>query len=239
MIEVNLLPPEYRRVERTPLPRLVVLVVGTGMVVASLFYLVLIGWVKMGQEKSRERDLNETKARQAAPLAERSQLEAEIGAIESRKNTISNIWQTRMIWSRKLDQLCDIVPRFIGFTRLEFLGPQASRGRLPEATETGGTLTVDCLSATSEEKRLADFLRVLQGQLAPEPPATQETAIDFFKDFLRVDDSGWKKNEYKEYAEKEALEFRLELPLKPPGQQAIVPTAARTAAPTGAVSVPR
>lgn len=215
MIEVNLLPPEYRRIERTPLPRFLVFMVGAAAIVASLFYLFYVGYLRINREKGRSEALREQIALQKPRLDIYDRLNAEIAAFEARKSALEEIWQSRILWSAKFDQLCDLVPSYVGLTCLEFTPARARRARVTIGGETAGTLVLDCISATANEKRLANFMRVLKGEAPPEPPAEKSVGKKFFEDFSVLVDSGWKKSEFKDYVEKEALEFRLELLLKP------------------------
>jgi len=236
MIEVNLLPPEYRRIERTPLPRFLVFLVGAAAIVASLFYLFYLSYFRVSAEKQRSEDLKRQIALQKPSLAIYDKLNAEIASFEARKAALEQIWQSRILWSRKFDQLCDLVPKYIGLTRLEFTPTRARRTRAALAEETAGTLVLDCISATDDEKRLANFMRVLKGEAPPEPPADRSVGKKFFADFSALVDSGWKKSEFKDYAEKEALEFRIELLLKPLRPKAAQPVArpVRVITPPGA-----
>ncbi len=236
MIEVNLLPPEYRRVERTPLPRFLVFIVGVAAIVASLFYLISVGYFRINREKGRSEDLKKQVELQKGQLLDYDRLKTEIASFEARKSALEQMWHSRILWSVKFDQLSDLVPSYVGLTRLEFTPAAGRRARATIGEETAGTLVLDCISATADEKRLANFMRVLKGEASPEAPAERSVGKEFFKDFSALVDSGWDKEELSDYVEKEALKFRLELLLKPLGPKAPQPVTrpARTVTPPAA-----
>jgi len=212
MIEVNLLPEEYRRTEITPLPRLITIVVGVIVVVGG-FFLLMQKYLNIRSAKALRDDNRGRVERAEKVIEEYNRLRSEINEIETRLSAIKDIWQSRLLWAIKLDQLADVVPNYVGLTSLSLDEPRgrtrAGRGAI------GGTLKMKCISASDNEKRLANFLRTLKGEIRSENrDVPEEVSKEFFADFVEVISSGWSKRESDEYVEREFLEFDLELPVK-------------------------
>lgn len=109
MIRVNLLPPEYRKVDGPPIGRVVALVVGAFLVTSAVG-----GWgyVHFGllADAEKQREEKEEDLQQLRRMAERSQaLLAEFTEYQRRRETIEKIGASRILWSRKLDELSDII----------------------------------------------------------------------------------------------------------------------------------
>ena len=109
MIRVNLLPPEYRKVDGPPIGRVVALVVGAFLVTSAVG-----GWgyVHFGllSDAEKQREEKEEDLQQLRRMAERSQaLLAEFTEYQRRRETIEKIGASRILWSRKLDELSDII----------------------------------------------------------------------------------------------------------------------------------
>ena len=218
MIEVNLLPQEYRRREMTPLPRLITIVVGVIIVVGGFFFLMQ-KYLDIRNAKDLRGERQEEVKRAEKIIEEFNRLSAEINEIKVRITAIEDIWQSRLEWAVKLDQLTDVVPSYVGLTDLSLV---EARGRpRPGAFATAGTLKMKCISASDNEKRLANFLRTLKGEIRSEnSDVPEEVSKKFSEDFVEVIDSGWNKQESDDYVEKEYLEFNLELPVKVSGSRA-------------------
>lgn len=109
MIRVNLLPPEYRKVDGPPVGRVVSLVAGAFLVASSLG---AWGWVHFGplaEEEGRRAQLEE-ELTQIKQQADRSQaLLREFTEYQRRRETIEKIGTSRILWSRKLDEMADII----------------------------------------------------------------------------------------------------------------------------------
>jgi hypothetical protein len=114
MIRVNLLPEEYRRVERTPPSLFLLIVVGVAVICLGLYYCV-------GRFMDTTRllsDLNEKKAEKErwGVEAERARkLDADIANYEKRLDTIKGIRASRIYWSKKLYLLAKDTPLGIWF----------------------------------------------------------------------------------------------------------------------------
>jgi len=69
---------------------------------------------------------------------------------------------------------------------------------------------MECLVAGADEKRYAEFRRILTGEVVGDAPYTGET---FFADFADLGYSGWSRENFPETEEGVALKFDLELPV--------------------------
>src|SRR5437016_2695185 len=101
MIKVNLLPPEYRKVEGTPVARLAVTIGGVILATCAAGFW---GWFHMAV-LAEERDKRSTKEEEMASVkaqAERSQsLLREFNEYKRRRETIEKIGSSRILWSKK------------------------------------------------------------------------------------------------------------------------------------------
>lgn len=237
MIEINLLPQEFRRVERTPLPRFIIIIVGVILIVGGGLFLVNKR-LDVRRANIAVKDNKENLASYKKSVDEYNKLVAEIKEIEIRTEAISSIWQSRLFLAVKLDELADLIPRYVGLSELKF-DEAAGKARARQAA-SGGTLSMSCILASDNEKRLASFRRILTGEIPPEDrDVSKDTGRTFFSDFVgEIEDSGWKKTETKEYLEKEYLEFDLDLTLKARGAEAQPKTAAPKLA-ASAIAAPK
>lgn len=196
-----------RKVDRTSLKRLLCMVTAVFLVSASLIALTL-SVRRHHTEASRKVHLTQEVAR-VEPLAkEYDVLSAEIQEIEMRINTIAEIESTRLRWGRKLDQLYTILPEYVWFSKVEL---KQTRGRGAQLGQSSANLSFECYVAGADEKRYAEFRRILTGELVGEGPYTGE---EFFADFDELGYSGWSREEFPATEEGVALKFDLELPVK-------------------------
>ena len=109
MIQINLLPPEYRPRTGTPVARFVSIIVGLVMVLSASGAYAYTHFIEL--TKVRElRESREDEARAKEVQKERSlKLQKEIDIYEKRRKAIQTINRSRTLWSRKLDQFFDIV----------------------------------------------------------------------------------------------------------------------------------
>jgi len=118
MIRVNLLPEEYRKVEKTPPSLFLLIVVGVAVICLGLYYCV---GLFMDTTKLRS-DLAEKKAEKEywnIEAEKAKKLEAEIAKYEKRLNTIKSIRASRIYWSKKLYLLAKDTPLDIWFASMK------------------------------------------------------------------------------------------------------------------------
>ena len=80
-------------------------------------------------------------------------MRGEIDDFKLRAKKIIQIRQARTLWAKKLDQVIDIVPDYVWLSGITVTEGQG--GKKP----TGATITLSCLSMSSDEKRISTFLR--------------------------------------------------------------------------------
>ena len=111
MIHINLLPEEYRRKQRTPV-KLMLAVAGAVAVNASLA--AWWGWTAFGiaAEVKSEYSVLQTEMDGLEPqVAYHKALEAESGVYKHREDTLAGITAKRISWTKKVDELIDVVNR--------------------------------------------------------------------------------------------------------------------------------
>jgi Tfp pilus assembly protein PilN len=153
MIEINLLPAELRPTQPTPVPKLLALL-GAGLFLLAEGLLLV--YFHFNLNPAAQDRLKEIQAELKAKLdqaAKADALHAEIDDFKLRAKTIIQIRQARTLWAKKLDQIIDIVPDYVWLSAITVTEGQG--GKKP----TGATITLSCLSMSSDEKRISSFLR--------------------------------------------------------------------------------
>jgi Tfp pilus assembly protein PilN len=241
MITINLLPADLRPIERTPLPRFLVILAGVALGAVGIVFLVAMQFVLIPRVRdaiSKEDDVLASLRQQAAEF---QTLTLSLQNITQREKALREIYKTRTIWWKKLDLLCDLTPSYVGLTGLSFREPTGvARGT---AAPDAGTLKLDCIAAKAEEKRVASFRRILKGEIPPEWGTEADTDLgkEFIADFVgeEILDYGWRVVTVRDYGDQPAIQFTLEMKLKPkvtpPAKTATTARpAARTATPAAA-----
>ncbi len=207
MIEINLLPLEMRKVDRTSMKRLLVMVSSVVLVSGSVIGLALS--LKNYHSQSVENANATSEVARVEPVAkEYDVLAAQLKGIETRTKTIEDIQATRLRWGRKLDQLYVILPDYVWLNKLDL---KKTRSAVAAKDASTATLLMECNSAGADEKKYAEFRRILAGEVTNAAPYT---GTDFFKDFVALGCSGWERAEFAATEEGVALKFSLELPVK-------------------------
>lgn len=194
MIQINLLPPEYRPRTGTPVARFVAIVVGVVLVASAtgvLFYTHFI-------ELANTQELRDVRAEEATSKERQRDysmaLQREIDVYEKRRNAIQTINRSRTLWSRKLDQFFDIVTSQtnqdayqVWLDTLEVppqLAPVGGRSRRA-APQHGGLFRFAgylAMESSSDAPALSSLLfRALTG----DPDSSGETT-PFFEDFQSI-----------------------------------------------------
>ena len=109
MLKINLLPQEYRVVDRTPMGTFLMVVTCTVLTVSSLS---LAAYLYFSYLKGAEaqRDIAKEEYENLAPMAKYADdLEKEKTEYIKRSQVIQEIETTRILWTRKLDQLAEVI----------------------------------------------------------------------------------------------------------------------------------
>jgi len=146
MIEINLLPQEYRVQDRTPLGLLLTVVVGLCAVGAISIY-----WIDRKKElaavenkNARLTEMRDTTAKERQAV---EKLKKEIETAKKRQETIIEISQSKIVWSQKLVQFGKIMAEFPDFW--------IDRLQLSKADKSKLTLTFYALG--SDLRKVAAF----------------------------------------------------------------------------------
>ncbi len=141
MIKINLLPPELRKPERTPLPRRLAYFVGTAVVAGSVVLCAFI-WTWIKQVEDQIADLQVVKAAAVEATKDYDSVKQEYERYVARKLAVDEIRAKRKFrWSKRLDILADVidaVPR-MWISTVKFgdgmpsgLNPRETQGRTVE-----------------------------------------------------------------------------------------------------------
>jgi hypothetical protein len=107
MIEINLLPPEHRPVERTPLPRLLTILCGVLLSAAAVIAWLWLSVVSVPNAK-RRCEAAKAEMEKVQQVAKRvQQIESELKADTDRQNVLNDLFNQRISWAKLLDRLAE------------------------------------------------------------------------------------------------------------------------------------
>ncbi len=156
MIRINLLPDEYRKTERTS-PKLF------GTVLAAVVCVCCtVGWFgfvyfgQLGQLEIEHGRVTEVLASKQESVKYFEALSKEKKDFEEREQTIAEISRSRVVWSRLLDELIDVVDNQ-GNTERHFAWFKQLSIKGGDEKKKGATLTMPGWLAGDELRSLADF----------------------------------------------------------------------------------
>jgi Tfp pilus assembly protein PilN len=206
MIKVNLLPPEYRKVERTPVLRFVTILCGVVLSASAIGAFLYVHFGMLVNVISEREKLAETRDVLKRDVKLAHDLDQDAKEYRTRRDTIEEIGQNRLLWSRKIDELCDIVQNK-GDTKRHLVWLSQIRTTAPTGTSPGG-LYIKGLSGGAEIHRLSDFHLDLKNS-------------EFFEDFQTIDNpEGDVVNLNDDRVPKTAWNFDFNMELKPFGWRA-------------------
>ncbi len=243
MITINLLPQDFRRRERTPWRLFAATMFGVVGASASLAYAAYARFGLLARVRAEREALEDELAGLKPSVVYHDDLVAEKTEADKRLATIQEIRSSRVQWTRKLDELSDIVNTASDADRYlvwfdELTADAGQEGR------TGGKLTTKGLSGSDNFANVALFFEDLKAH------------AEFTKDFDGQSNPTGKRTEKdEELIPPQVWEFPLELTLKkretpkagkggkkggkaseagkPAGEGATAPPAAPPAAPSG------
>ena len=133
MIEINLLPPQYRTVERTPLPVFLGMIGGLVVVAALGLYLIKLNIPTRRLEEQRIQltGIRDAKAKEVEDIRK---IERELQESQGRIDTVLGIAESKVYWAQKLDNLVRILPSYAWIESLNYDG-----GRLTLTCKARGT----------------------------------------------------------------------------------------------------
>ncbi len=217
MISVNLLPPEYRKLEATPLARFIAIVVGAILVASELGVYAYVHYSELRSIRevrgATDAEYQNKKAQGDASLA----LQKEILAYEARRTAIQQVASRRILWSRKLDEFLDIIHNegdrheyFVWLEKLQ-VSPPRDRGRRKRGPTSGGTFQFQGFSGTTEFSKVTNLRNAVR----------KDT---FFRDYQRISPPAFEAVIYDDgKVPSEAGKFGFTLDLKPLGWERATP----------------
>ena len=149
MIEINLLPQEYRVQERTPLGLFLTVIVGICTIGAIGVYEINLQKdlaKAQGENENLKKDLEASQKKKEAV----QKLEKEIEIAKKRQETIIEISQSKIIWSQKLIQFGKIMAEYPDFW-IDRLSLQRGGG------QDHGKLTLNFYALGSDLRKEANF----------------------------------------------------------------------------------
>jgi Tfp pilus assembly protein PilN len=188
MIRINLLPEEYRKKARTPVKLLLAV---AGAVALNAALLAWWGWASFGvaSEIESEKQTLQLEMDGLAPqVAYYQSLDAESKQHQSRETTLSQITKSRISWTRKLDELVDVVNRggdgqrhLVWFDDLQVSQTDGSSGG---SGKTYGSVRANGHSGSDKFAQVANFLEDVEASpfisdfQPPAPPEGTQTLTD-------------------------------------------------------------
>ncbi|MDP6761544.1 MAG: hypothetical protein QF903_14285 [Planctomycetota bacterium] len=185
MININLLPEEYRSRTRTPL-RLMVAV--SCVVAVNTTLIAWWGWTRFGvaAEVESERVVLQTELDGLRPQVDyHRSLDTESRLFRSREETLAQITRSRVSWTRKLDEFANVVNRggggerhLVWFDDLDV--SQGADGR----RATAGRVRASGHSGSDQFAQVANFLEDIEDSPfitdfhPPAPPEGSESVKD-------------------------------------------------------------
>jgi len=185
MIRINLLPEEYRKKARTPIK----LVLGmAGAVLLNACLATWWGWtifVEQAAVDSEKADLQMEMDGLSPQVTHHQSLETEKKQYQSREQTLASITSSRVSWTRKLDELIDVVNRggdgqrhLVWFGNLQIAQTTDPKGK------AAGSLKASANSGSDKYAQIANFLEDLETSpfisdfLPPAAPEGSQAMVD-------------------------------------------------------------
>ncbi len=183
MIQVNLLPPEHRKVDGPPVARLVALVAGALLTASSVGAWAYVHVNVLGEEVRKREELEQERDQVRAQAERSARLSAEFGEYKKRRETIEKIGTSRVLWSRKLDELADIVHNK-GDSKQFLVWLNQIRSMAGRRPDSPVGLFISGVSGGESYSKLSDFNRAIKENK------------EFYEDFLHVDPPAGGKQQF-------------------------------------------
>jgi Tfp pilus assembly protein PilN len=107
MIEINLLPPEYRPVEHTPLPRRLTIFVGVLLSCIGAAVCAWLAFVRIPNARTARDGAQQEAQKKKEEANEVLSKEAKIKSFDTRKNVLRELYSERVCWAKVLDRLAE------------------------------------------------------------------------------------------------------------------------------------
>jgi Tfp pilus assembly protein PilN len=185
MIRINLLPEEYRKSGRTPI-KLLLTVTSAIAVNGALVAWWVFSAVGVAGEIESERTAAQLEMDGLTPqVTYCTALESESKQYKSREQTLAAITKSRISWTKKLDELIDVVNRGgDGQRHLIWLDDLAVVQTSDPKAKSAGTVRASGHSGSDKFAQVANFLEDLEKSSfitdfrPPAPPEGTQTLVD-------------------------------------------------------------
>jgi hypothetical protein len=190
MIRINLLPQDYRKKSATPLEVLLPTIGSLTIVLLLGFGWAWLRFAELAKVEGVRADLEATLASKAPAVAYVAALKEEHADFENRKSTIKEIASSRVLWTKKLDELFDIATNdddgaqyLIWLSTLDVKPPPPASGRNKALVGESLTMKGHCFAEKSPLQHYNLFHSALKHS-------------EFFRDFAALDDPSGKAVEF-------------------------------------------
>lgn len=205
MIHINLLPPEYRKVERTPIGFFIFFLISVVLAFLGILYtLFMQAQLKSNRQKLKEKE--QLVNRLKKEVGDLEALRNQVREFSRRHRIIMTIRTMRIYWSRKLSLLGNLTPKNIWLTSItmEQDDPVEKKEDL-QKKRNGGTLEMEGYCKGTEYKPVANYRECLKNNRL------------FFYDFFQISPPEFERVVLNDVdpLEKEAVKFKMSLELKP------------------------
>lgn len=197
MIKVNLLPPEYRVKERTPLPMMLGILGGVVLTSLSIVAFLYLRFGMYPDVVTQLRNKEQTKIFFMQKAKRHDELVVEKTNLEKLDKAVEQLKDARYPWTKAIDDLAWMVERGNKdksivkgwYEKLDFGPPRQGGRRPPGAGKEGGKVTFDLVVAGTDYKHIPVFREIMRkreywlGRNILNMPLTKITPKDF-KDFI-------------------------------------------------------
>jgi cell division protein FtsB len=198
MIQINLLPPEYRPRTGTPMARFVAIVAGIVMVLSAGGAYAYTHFIELSKVKELKRSREDEVTSMEMQRDRSLRLQGEIDGYEQRRRAIQTINRSRTLWSRKLDQFFDIVTgRDVDDTSAVWLEEvevpvkvvtmrrRPTRQKKAATVEPAAQFKFEGYMAMANDAEAPALLSAFHKALTGDPENTGKPT-EFFSDFLSI-----------------------------------------------------
>jgi hypothetical protein len=185
MIRINLLPDEYRKKSRTPLKLMLTV---TGLVAANGLALAWLAFLHFGvmAEIESERNVMQTESDGlAAQIKYHKSLESEKKIYSMREAALGDVTSNRISWTRKIDELIDIVNKGVqGDRHMVWFDDLVVQQTSDPRTKSYGSLRAGGHSGSDNFAQVANFLEDVERStfitdfMPPAPPEGSQQQTD-------------------------------------------------------------
>jgi Tfp pilus assembly protein PilN len=132
MIEVNLVPEDRRPVERTPLPRFLMIIVGViGFCVEGILLVMILA--DSPRQKLKLKEVEHRINAASEKLAKMKSIKSRITQMKTRNKSIGDLYRFRRTWAPLLHRLSspEVLPTNIWYSEIELKQGRAARSKTP------------------------------------------------------------------------------------------------------------